>query len=222
MSHAAHSAAAHVAHQFDSAEQQRSASEMGMWLFLITEVLFFGGLFAAYTVYRVMWPDVFAQASMQLDMWMGAFNTFVLLTSSLTMALAVHAAQNGKRKQLEMLLVATILLGLTFLGVKAIEYSAKWHHHLVPGPHFKFEHGDAAMAAHAQIFYFIYFAMTGVHALHMVIGVAVMLGLLYYARKGVFSADYYNPVHVAGLYWHFVDIVWIFLYPLLYLIGARG
>ena len=211
--------AEHVAHQFETSDQQRAASEMGMWLFLITEVLFFGGIFGAYTVYRTLWPETFAQASLHLDMWLGAFNTFVLLTSSLTMALEVHAAETGKQAKLQILLVLTILLGLTFLGVKAVEYSDKWHHHLVPGPHFQFEHGDVG---HAQIFYFLYFALTGVHAIHMVIGVGVLLGLLYYARRGVFSSAYYNPVHVAGLYWHFVDIVWIFLYPLLYLIGARG
>jgi len=208
----------HVAHQFDNAEQQRTSSEMGMWLFLITEVLFFGGLFMAYTLYRWSYPHAFAQASLHLDMWVGAFNTFVLLTSSLTMALAVNSAETGKQKQLQQFLVLTILLGMVFLGVKAYEYTHKWHEHLIPGPNFLFEGGDAQ---HAQLFFFLYFAMTGLHAVHMVIGVGILATLWVYARKGLYSPAYFNPVHVSGLYWHFVDIVWIFLYPLLYLIGAR-
>lgn len=208
----------HVAHQFDNAEQQRTSAEMGMWLFLITEVLFFGGLFMAYTLYRWKFPQAFADASMHLDLVMGGLNTFVLLTSSLTMALAVNSAETGQQKQLKLFLVLTMLLGSVFLGVKVIEYSDKFHHHLIPGPHFQFPHGDAL---HAQLFFFLYFAMTGLHAIHMIIGIGILFVLYLMARKGRFSSAYYNPVHVSGLYWHFVDIVWIFLYPLLYLIGAR-
>lgn len=217
----AHSGApgeAHVAHQFDSAEQQRTSAEMGMWLFLITEVLFFGGLFMAYTLYRWSFPHAFAEASMHLNLIWGGVNTFVLLTSSLTMALAVNSAEIGNQKQLKAFLLWTILFGCIFLGVKVVEYSDKFHHHLIPGPHFQFEGGDAK---HAQIFFFLYFAMTGLHAIHMIIGIGLLSYIYVMAKRGTYSPAYYNPVHVSGLYWHFVDIVWIFLYPLLYLIGAR-
>lgn len=216
MSHAG--ASSHVAHQFDSAEQQRSAAELGMWLFLITEVLFFGGLFLAYSIYRFMFPEAFVAGSLKLDLWLGAFNTLVLLTSSLTMALAVNAAEEGKQARLLLFLLATMALGATFLGIKAFEYAHKWHEHLIPGATFVLEGVDRS---HAQMFFILYFTMTGLHALHMVIGIAVLAALWLMAAVGRFSAAYNNPIYVAGLYWHFVDIVWIFLYPLLYLVGGR-
>jgi cytochrome c oxidase subunit 3 len=206
-------------HHFDSLEQQLDASTLGMWVFLVTEVLFFGGMFLAYALYRIWYPDAWAAASHHLDVWLGAFNTTVLIASSLTMALAVRAAQTGNRNGQLLFLSLTLLLGSTFLGVKVIEYTDKFRHHLVPGPDFHFE--DSRYARAAQIFYSLYFAMTGMHALHMVVGAGLLTWLLYAARRGRFNQVWYTPVEMVGLYWHFVDIVWIFLFPLLYLVGHR-
>lgn len=205
-----------VAHQFETAEQQRETVNLGMWSFLITEVMMFGGLFAAYGFYRVKYPAAFEAGSDHLDYLLGAFNTAVLICSSLTMALAVQAAQTGRRKGIILFLLLTIVLGGVFLGVKVVEYADKWEHHLVPGLNFSV---DSPYAAQEELFYCFYFTMTGLHALHMIVGIAILatLGVLAYRRQ--FSADYYNPVEMAGLYWHFVDIVWIFLFPFLYLIG---
>jgi cytochrome c oxidase subunit 3 len=209
-----------LAHHFDSLEQQAEASTLGMWLFLVTEVLFFGGLFVAYSVYRGWYPEAFAAASHSLDLTLGAVNTVVLITSSLTMALAVHAAGTGQRKLLMLFLVATMVLGAVFLGIKAVEYADKFTHHHVPGPTFHFE--EEEFAKNAQIFFSLYFVMTGLHALHMVIGLAVMMWMLWWAWNGTITSDYASPVEISGLYWHFVDIVWIFLFPLLYLLGRHG
>ena len=239
---------AHLAHQFDDVEQQRQASTLGMWIFLITEVMFFGGLFAAYTVYRYLYPDAFIVGSHLLDMKWGGFNTIVLLLSSLTMVLAVHGAQVNKKNVAAFWLVATIALGVVFLGVKVIEYSGKFEHHLVPGPNFHFDkehlheyikpatgllaplYVEGAHFKHAllsadprnvQLFYAFYFTMTGMHAIHMIIGIGIMLVMLRKTLQGKYSSEYYNPLEISGLYWHFVDIVWIFLFPLLYLIGRH-
>lgn len=208
----------YVAHHFDDAEQQHDASTLGMWLFLVQEVMFFGGLFLAYVVYRTAYPEAFHAGSHELDITLGAFNTVVLLTSSLTMALSVHAAQVSKRGMLIVNLFLTLFLGLVFLGVKVIEYAAKFEHHLVPGPHFAFHGPDAT---HAQLFFSLYFAMTGLHALHMVIGAGLLMVLIVRAGQGMFNKNYYTPVEMVGLYWHFVDLVWIFLFPLLYLLGRH-
>jgi cytochrome c oxidase subunit III len=208
-----------LAHQFDSLGQQREAATLGMWVFLVTEVLFFGGLFAAYTVYRNWYPDAFAAASHELDVTLGTINTAVLITSSLTMALAVHAAQVGKRTLLIILLGATMILGAVFLGIKSVEYYHKFAEHHVPGPGFIFE---PAHARQAQIFFSLYFMMTGLHALHMVIGLGIMAVMVWMSWRGKITPDYYSPIEVSGLYWHFVDIVWIFLFPLLYLLGRHG
>ncbi|MBI3921236.1 MAG: cytochrome c oxidase subunit 3 family protein [Armatimonadetes bacterium] len=207
-----------VAHQFDDLEQQQEATRLGVWTFLVTEIMFFGGLFMAYTVYRTYYPAAFAGASHTLDVKLGAFNTAVLICSSLTMALAVQAAQLGKRRQIIVFLLLTMLLGSIFLGVKGVEYAAKFHEHHVPGATFAYEGRDAL---HAQLFFSLYFAMTGMHALHMVIGLGIMTVLVLLAAKGRFTSETYMPVEVTGLYWHFVDIVWIFLFPLLYLIGRH-
>ena len=208
-----------VAHHFDDAEQQHEASALGMWVFLATEVMFFGGLFAAYVVYRSFFPEAFAEASNHLDVRLGTFNTAVLIGSSLTMALGVHAGQLGRPRGIVGWLVGTIALGSVFLGIKAWEYGHKFHEHLVPGPHFAWHGPDPG---HAEIFFGLYFTMTGVHALHMVIGIGLLSWLVRNARRGRFSAAYSTPVELTGLYWHFVDIVWIFLFPLLYLIGRHG
>jgi cytochrome c oxidase subunit 3 len=207
-----------LAHQFDSLEQQREASTFGMWVFLATEVLFFGVLFATYTLYRAWYPEAFAAASHELHIWSGAVNTVVLITSSLTMALAVHAAQTGDRRGLMRFLTATIVLGAAFLGVKAFEYHSGFVEGHLPGAAFRFE---ATHAQHAQIFFSLYYLMTGLHALHMVIGLGLMAVMLWLSWRGVITADYSSPIEISGLYWHFVDLVWIFLFPLLYLIGRH-
>jgi cytochrome c oxidase subunit III len=208
-----------LAHQFDDLEQQKEAATLGMWVFLVTEVLFFGGLFATYSVYRSLYPSAFAAASHELVVWAGTTNTVVLITSSLTMALAVHAAQTGRRQTLMLFLVATMLLGTAFLGIKAFEYYTEFVEHHVPGFGFQFEQ---EYFRHAQIFYSLYFVMTGLHALHMIIGLGIMAVMLWWSWKGTITTDYANPIEISGLYWHFVDIVWIFLFPLLYLIGRHA
>ncbi|MGH7495765.1 MAG: cytochrome c oxidase subunit 3 family protein [bacterium] len=208
----------HVAHHFDTAEQQFEATQLGMWTFLVTEVMFFGGLFGGYTVYRSLYPEAFAEASRLLDYRLGAINTAVLICSSLSMVLAVRAAQLGQRRALIVYLIVTIILGSVFLGNKAIEYSHKFHEHLVPGPQFGPE-PPLANPQHAQLFFSFYFAMTGLHALHMIIGIGILAVLVFQSWQGRFTSDYFAPVDITGLYWHFVDVVWIFLFPLLYLIA---
>jgi cytochrome c oxidase subunit 3 len=203
-------------HHFENAEQQFEASTLGMWAFLVTEILFFGGLFLGYSIYRSLYPEAFAAASRLLDYQLGAINTAVLICSSLTMVLAVRAAQMGQRRPLIIFLILTILLGSTFLGIKVVEYSDKFHHHLVPGPSFHFEGNDPQ---HVQLFFAFYFAMTGMHAFHMIIGIAILGVLVYKSWQGRFSPEYFTPVDITGLYWHFVDVVWIYLFPLLYLIS---
>jgi cytochrome c oxidase subunit 3 len=216
------------AHQFEDMAQQHDAGTFGMWSFLATEIMFFGGLFAAYTVYRYMYLNAFEAGSRLLDVKLGAINTAVLIGSSLTMALAVRAAQTNKRKALAIFLVLTMVLGATFLGIKFVEYAHKWEHGLVPGLHFSPDSGDLLNFQHwhagvpqVELFLCFYFFMTAMHALHMIIGLGIMSVMLVKALHGRFSAGYYSPIEVSGLYWHFVDIVWIFLFPLLYLIGGR-
>ncbi len=210
--------AEHVAHHFEDADQQREAVTLGMWAFLVTESMFFGGLFAAYTVYRSAYFEAFAEGSRHLDILLGTVNTAILIGSSLTMALAVQAAQESRREAQVRFLLLTILLGLAFLGIKAVEYGHKFEQHLVPGRFFAW---PGPLASNVQLFFSFYFAMTGMHAVHMVVGIGLLTWLLVQARGGRFSAAYYNPVEVSGLYWHFVDIVWIFLFPLLYLIDRH-
>jgi len=206
------------AHHFDDPEQQHAASWIGMWVFLATEVMFFGGMFAGYTVYRYWYAQAFASASNHLDVWLGAINTVVLIGSSFTMALAVYNAEAGRTKALIWFLLLTIVLGLVFLGIKFYEYHTKFAEHLVPGSSFKFE---GPLARQAEIFFSFYFAMTGMHAVHMIIGIGLLTALIFQAKRSRFSGLYYTPVELTGLYWHFVDIVWIFLFPLLYLLGRH-
>ena len=208
--------------QFDSADQQKDASTLGMWIFLITEIMFFGGMFAAYTVYRHTYQTVFAIASTSLNAPIGAANTCILLFSSFTMVMAVRAGQLGNQKMIVWFLIFTLLFGFAFLGVKAYEWNEKFEEHHIPGQaEFHLEGVAPSEQGHAQLFFSLYFAMTGLHALHMVIGAGILMVLIAQARKGRFSASYYTPVDVAGLYWHFVDIIWIFLFPLLYLIDRH-
>ena len=207
-----------LSHQYNDMVQQKEASQLGMWLFLATEVLFFGGLFMAYTLYRNEYPDVYVECSRLMDWRLGALNTGVLLTSSLTMVLAVVAAEQGRIKALIRWLIVTMGFGVVFLVVKGIEYHAKFVEHLVPGPWFTHEIPNRGAA---QIFFSLYFGMTGLHALHMIIGIGLLSAIAYMAHKGKFTTTYNNPVEISGLYWHFVDLVWIFLFPLLYLIGSN-
>lgn len=291
-------------HQFEDMEQQQDSTTLGMWMFLVQEIMFFGGMFTVYLVYRSRYPMAFAAGSNHLNVWMGAANTLVLIVSSLTMALAVHYAQLGKRNLQVILIILTMIFGATFLAVKAFEYKEKYDDGLVPvtglnlrtqargssdrnaenagleqesqaknslepprsgahatnenttgeheyiNPRGDFQWKDTSLAVKAQeegfltgseknsyiengeimqskfqervrIFFWIYFAMTGLHALHMIIGLGVMTWLLWKAWRGTFTPEYYAPVEIAGLYWHFVDIVWIFLFPLLYLLGRH-
>ena len=214
-----HNSHALVAEQFDDRTQQHEASSLGMWIFLATEIMFFGGLFTGYTIYRNLYTSAFETASHLLNAKIGAFNTAVLICSSLTMALAVHAAQTGKRKSLITFLLSTMALGMVFVYVKFV---LEWHHDylegLAPGLHFTY---SGPHASRVELFFCFYFIMTGVHALHMIVGEGVMTVLLVMAWRGTFSPEKYNPIEMMGLYWHFVDIVWIFLFPLLYLLGAR-
>jgi len=221
-------------HQFDTLEQQKESSTLGMWLFLVTEIMFFGGLFLAYVIYRHKFPEAFLLASNSLNVVMGGVNTAVLIGSSLTMALAIWAAQVNWRKGIVLFLLATIGLGATFLVIKGFEYHDKFVEHHVPGPSFHFEEEhpskhiqelaarDSLLEQHVQIYFSLYFIMTGLHATHMVIGIAILGFLAWFAYKGRYDSSYYNPLEMTGLYWHFVDIVWIFLFPLLYLLGAHA
>jgi cytochrome c oxidase subunit 3 len=211
-------AASLVAEQFDDLEQQHEADKLGMWIFLATEVLFFGGLFLSYTVYRYLYPSVFAAASRHTEVILGGANTAILLFSSTLMALAVRAAQLTRRKPLVWLLLGTAFLGIVFMVVKGVEYHKDFVDHLVPGTAFQWHEANPQAA---EIFFWLYFAMTGLHAIHVTIGIVLMLVLALLAWRGQFQNGNYMPVEIAGLYWHFVDIVWVFLFPLLYLAGHR-
>ncbi len=221
-------------HHFENLEQQREAGALGMWVFLATEIMFFGGMFLAYTLYRYKYPVAFAAASNHLDIRLGAINTAVLIFSSFTMAMAVFSTQVGKRRESIIYLLATIALGLTFLVIKAFEYKSKYVDKLIPGtliPGHSFNPDTTSPGGlhlppgvslrNIELFYWIYFAMTGMHALHMVIGVGLLTVIMILAARRRFSPEYHAPVEVSGLYWHFVDIVWIFLFPLLYLLGRH-
>jgi cytochrome c oxidase subunit 3 len=208
--------------QFDTAEQQKDASTLGMWIFLITEIMFFGGMFLAYTIYRSSYPDVFAVASSSLNVYIGAFNTVVLLCSSFTMVMAVRAAQLGNRRAIVLFLILTLILGFMFLGIKGYEWNEKFQEHHIPGmAGFHLEGVPLEQQGQAQLFFSLYFAMTGLHAVHMVIGAGLVIALTWWAHRGKYSSEYMTPVDVGGLYWHFVDIIWIFLFPLLYLIDRH-
>jgi cytochrome c oxidase subunit 3 len=210
---------------FDDLGQQREANVLGMWVFLATEVLVFGALFTGLAVYHYRYPVAFEAASRRLNVLIGAVNTVVLLTSSLTMVLAVRAAQLGQRRELVRNLVFTALLGTAFLGIKAVEYREDYLERLVPVLAFdpaEWQEGDVNLAPQAQLFYVFYYVMTGLHAVHLIIGISIMAVLAARARRGAFAPQYYAPVEMWGLYWHFVDIIWIFLLPLLYLAGTHA
>lgn len=203
-----------LAKQFDSLEQQRNASEIGMWTFLATEIMFFGGLFLAYMVFRHAYPQAFAEGSRHTLVLYGTINTAILLTSSLTMALAVHSAQTSDIKWLVRFLIITALLGLAFLAVKGLEYREDIKEHMLPGYHFE-------LPPKAELFWFLYWAMTGLHAIHVTVGVALIGIMAFLSSRRRYSAAHHTPIEMVGLYWHFVDIVWVFLYPMLYLIDLK-
>jgi cytochrome c oxidase subunit 3 len=208
-----------LAHHFDDLRQQHEAATLGMWMFLATEILFFGGVLTAYAVYRNAHGEAFAEASRELFLVIGTVNTIVLLTSSLTMALAVYCAHAGRRGGLTAFVGLTMVFGAAFLALKATEYYLEYKDGLIPVLAW---HPEAealrAFGGAAQLFFVFYFVLTGLHAVHMFVGMGLLTYLLVRARRGDFSPAYYTPVEVIGLYWHFVDIVWIFLFPLLYLI----
>lgn len=206
-------------HHFANLHQQYESASLGMWIFLVTEILFFGGLFLAYTLYRTLYPAAFAAGSHHLDIFLGCLNTAVLISSSFTMVMAVHTARLGKKNATTWFLLLTFILGCVFLGVKAIEYTDKFTHHLVPNDTFHFAGFEGPGI---RIFYSIYFALTGLHALHMIIGAVILLVIMVQNMQGRFTAEYNSPIDMFGLYWHFVDIVWIFLFPLLYLLGRHA
>ena len=240
-----------LVHHFDDMEQQKEASTFGMWVFLLTEIMMFGGIFVAYMIYRIKYYDAFVAGSSSIDVKWGFINTLVLIGSSLTMALAVSAAQRGVVRAQQIFIVLTMILGLVFLGIKAIEYTQKYEEHHIPGGVFgtfdpinKYgeedniaeqvakekvkveklspqaaEQAGKQIASQTVIFFSFYFAMTGLHALHMIIGLILMTWLLMRVNRREFGPAYYTPVELSGLYWHFVDIVWIYLFPLLYLIN---
>ncbi|GAA3754786.1 cytochrome c oxidase subunit 3 family protein [Terriglobus aquaticus] len=232
-SHDVHDHPFYQRHHFETAEQQREAAGFGMWLFLLTEIMFFGGLFMAYLLYRNWYYDAFVAASNSISVPMGLTNTIVLITSSLTMAMGVWAAEVKNKKLLQIFLLATVVLGFAFLGIKTGEYYDKFAEHHVPGASFSiadFVNPPAGskekplpmdMAKKTEVYFSLYFAMTGVHALHMIIGIAILIVLLWKSNSGVYTSGYVQPIENFGLYWHFVDIVWIFLFPFLYLINRH-
>lgn len=205
----------HVQHHFIDGDQQFESAKMGMWVFLVTEILMFGGLFAAYIVYRSWYPELYLMASEQLDTFWGGVNTVVLIGSSLTVAMAIRSAQLNQIKNLIINLWITIGLALTFMVIKYFEYSHKFHLGIFPGEYYTFE---GIQHEKANIFFSIYYMMTGLHGIHVTVGIGIMLWLVYKAKKNTFHSEYYTPVEITGLYWHLVDIIWIFLFPLLYLI----
>jgi len=245
MEHAEHEARPELRHHFADVEQQRNAASLGMWWFLGTEIMFFGGMFCAYLIYRRWYFPVFAAASRSLSLPIGTFNTTVLICSSLTVAMSVRAAQLGNRKLQVKMLLLTLLFGLAFLGIKTKEWGDKYREHHIPtfaefkvhdliednkqlfgldklqNDPVKLREREAEIQQHSKLFFSLYFALTGMHAIHMIVGVGIFICITWMAYKGRFTPEYHTPLEIAGLYWHFVDIVWIYLFPLLYLIDRR-
>ncbi|HVX84900.1 MAG TPA: cytochrome c oxidase subunit 3 [Phycisphaerae bacterium] len=205
-----------IHHQFDDPLQQREAATLGMWTFLATEVLFFGGLMMSYAIYRYTWPEAWVEGSHHLKEYLGAINTGVLLTSSLTVALAVHFTQLKARIPTLLCLILTLILGIAFLGIKGTEYVMEYHEHLVPA--INYHPTDVIDVRHVQLFMLFYFLMTLLHATHMLVGISLLTFLTFQVFRGRYVDGNPNTVEIIGLYWHFVDLVWIFLFPLLYLV----
>lgn len=202
-------------HHFVDADQQFDAAKMGMWIFLVTEILMFGGLFAAYIVYRLWYPELFVMASEELDTFWGGVNTIVLIGSSLTVAMAIKSAQLNQKKNISINLVITLLLAAVFMVIKYFEWTHKFELGIFPGKFYAFEGIDHPKA---NVFFSLYYLMTGLHGIHVLIGMGLMIWLLVRSSKKHFDSEYYSPIEITGLYWHLVDIIWIFLFPLFYLI----
>jgi cytochrome c oxidase subunit 3 len=213
--HPAHRADPHLAHHFSSLDRQVDALRLGMWLFLSTEVLLFTGLFTGYAVYRYSFPIAFAASARTSEIWAGTLNTGVLITSSLTVALAIHFVRAGRQRAAVVCLAITLFFALAFLGIKAIEYTAHFHEHQLPGRFYGFER---VRLPGAEMYWALYFLMTGLHGLHVLIGMSVLGVVAWRTAHAYYSPHYYVGMELAGLYWHLVDLIWIFLYPLLYLI----
>lgn len=216
MSTASTKHSSHLAHHFDSLDQQFKAAKLGTWLFLSTEILMFGGLFVGYAIYHSLYPEMFAEGARSLDWRLGAVNTVVLLFSSFTMAAGINYAQTNQRAKSMRMLLITVFCGLIFMAIKYYEYTHKFHLGLYPGKYFVFESGDANNLA---MYYSFYFLMTGLHGSHVLIGMGLILWVWNRSRKGEFSSEFYTPVECVGLFWHLVDLIWIYLFPLLYLVG---
>jgi cytochrome c oxidase subunit III len=204
--------------QYSTPVQQRETATFGMWIFIMTEVMLFGGLFLAFTIYRMYYPQAFIVGSADMNIVLGSINTAVLISSSLTMALAVYAAETGNRRQLSIFLVATMILGLAFLGIKFTEYYLHYQDHRAPGFSFSF---NGPESGHVEMFFVLYFLMTGLHAVHMFVGEGLLTTMLIRNSAGSFSADYHTPVEIVGLYWHFVDVIWVFLFAIFYVEGLH-
>ena len=204
-----------VAHHFDTAEQEFETAKLGMWAFLGQELLFFSGLFVAYGIFRFLYPEMFIDAHHHLSWKMGALNTFFLIKSSFTIVMGVRSAQLSQKKPMLKYLIMTFILAFAFLIVKYFEYSAKFHHGYLPSNWFTGE----GLFENMHLFFGLYFVLTGLHGLHVAVGMGLIAWLIIRGRRGEFHADFYTPVEMVGLYWHLVDLIWIFLFPLLYLIG---
>jgi cytochrome c oxidase subunit III len=208
---------ANHAHHFESADHEFETGKLGMWLFLVTEIMLFGGLFVGFGIYHYLYPEMFREAHHELNKVMGSINTVVLLVSSLTMALGIAYIQRDKPTQAKRMLWITLLCAATFLMIKYFEYSAKFHHHLLPGKFF----ANAELTEkfpNIAMFFSFYFVMTGIHGLHVLIGMGLILWIIHRINRGDFNSHQYGAVEFVGLYWHIVDLIWIFLFPLLYLV----
>ncbi len=203
-------------HHFSDVEQQRESAKLGMWLFLVTEILLFGGLFVFYAIYRAWHPEMFINAHTVVNIGMGTTNTIVLITSSVTMALAIRSMQLGKQSQTIWFLVSTLLLAGTFMVVKYFEYAHKFDLGQLPGKFYTF---TGIEGTNPHVFFSAYFLMTGLHGIHVLIGMGIIVWLIIKTRAGMFSPQYYTHIEMTGLYWHLVDLIWIFLFPLFYLVG---
>ena len=208
----------HFAHHFDSADHEYNSAKQGIWLFMVTEIMMFGGLFIAYAIFHSIYPAMFAEGASHLNWKLGFINTLVLITSSLTMALGIHYNQESKSDKAFWYLIATIALGFCFLFIKYLEYTAKFHHGIFPGHHLNMEEVHP-IHKNIGMYFGLYFTMTGLHGIHVITGMALIAWVAVRTKRGEFSADYYTPVEGVGIFWHIVDLIWIFLFPLLYLVG---
>lgn len=208
-----------LAEHFESYTQQHHAATIGMWIFLSSELMLFGGMFLGFTVYRIVHTAAFAQMSSELHLWLGTINTAILLTSSATMALAVHSAREGNLKRSRAWLIPTVLLGVAFLVIKLSEWYLEYQDHLVPIAGWNFDAGQAQPGP-ARLFMAFYFVMTGIHSIHLTIGIGLVIALIVFIGRRSIPPENPDKIEIIGLYWHLVDIIWIVVYPLFYLTGS--